>query len=181
MERHHIKKHCEVEFTECKKPCKKDKKKCEKKCEKKCKSSSSSECEKQCVPKVVYQACICGGVASLSLTATVTTPNNDQPPTFNCPAQIGQRIYINFTVTNTGNVKIKSPVYTYDGFTGINKVTCKSLHPGESKTITVHHKISNCQCQPGNNISISSNAYTNFHKNCLILVSPALGIQINQA
>ena len=186
MSRHH-KKNCDVEFTECKKPHKKEKKckssssssecKKEKKCVKKCEKS----CDKIAVPKVVYQACVCGGTATLGLTAVVTTPNNDQPPTFTCPSQIGQRIYINYTVTNTGNVTIKHPVYIYCGFTGVHKVTCKKLHAGESKTITVHHKISNCQCQPGNNISISSNAYTNLQKNCIILVSQALGLQINQS
>jgi len=206
MERRHHKNH-DIDFkADCKKDVKKcvvDKKKCEVKKHKKCKSSSSSECEKKCVvkkhkkcksssssskecekicvPKVVYQACINGGVASLSITATVDTPNHDNPPTFTCPANIGQQISLTFTVTNTGNVVIRSPIYIYNSFTGVDKVTCSKLYPGQSRVITVQHKVSNCQCMPGNNISIVANAYTNIHNNCLILVSQPIAIQINQA
>jgi hypothetical protein len=186
MERHHKRK-CSAEFKceknshkdkcEKKDKCKKDKCKKEKKCKS---SSSSSSCEKLCVPRVTQQICANGGVISLSLTAVVDTPNHDQPPTFTCPSQIGQQIYITFTITNTGNVTLKSPIYTYDSWSGVNKVTCGKLHAGQSKVITVHHKISNCQCKPGNNLSIVANAYSNLHKNCLILVSPPIGIPINQ-
>lgn len=178
MERHHKKK-CAVEFTQCekKKDCHKDK--CKKK---KCKSSSSSseECEKLCVPKLTFQCCLNSGVVSLALTAVVDTPNHNQPPTFTCPAQIGQQIYVTYTVTNTGNVTLKAPIFLYSGLSGVSKMTCGKLHAGESKSITVHTKISRCQCTPGNNISVSANAYANLHKNCLILVSQPIAIQIAQ-
>lgn len=196
MERKHHKLDFDCDKKKACKPekkCEKVEKKCDKNCRKKCcrpkkceKKSSSSEscekpCEKQCVPKVVYQACINQGVASLKITAVVDTPNHDSPPTFTCPSNIGQKIYITFTVTNTGNTAIRSPIYIYDSFTGVHKVTCDKLHAGSSQVITVNHKISKCQCNPGNNLSIVANAYSDLYKNCLILVSEPISIIINQS
>lgn len=174
--------HCKI-TSECKKvECKKancKKRECKK--EKTCKSSSSSSssCEEVCVPKVVYAACIKGGVATLGLTFVVDTPNHDQPPTYTCPTQQGQKIAITYTITNTGNVTIRAPVMLYSSITGVNKVACKKLRAGQSVTVTLRHKITSCDCKITTGISGVANAYANLDKNCLVLVSQPVAIQIN--
>src|SRR5437868_7926974 len=166
-------KRCEVKCApkKCEKKCSPPK--CEKKCEVKCapkkchkkkcssSSSSSSDC-KPCVPNVVYVLCHNGGTSAMSITAAVTTPNGSIAPfNYTCPAQIGQKIYITYTITNIGNVSLKGPIYVYDSFTGVHKVGCsKKLRAGATTTITVHGKISKCDCQAGNGISIVANAYS---------------------
>ena len=180
MDGRHCKIITECKKVECKKECKKadcKKKEC-KKVEKKCESSSSDSCEKVCVPKVVYAACLKGGVATLGLTFVVDTPNHDQPPTYNCPAQQGQKIAITYTITNTGNVTIRAPVMIYSSITGVNKVACKKLRAGQSVTVTVHHKISKCDCKVATGISGVANAYANLDKN-IVLVSQPVAIQID--
>ena len=175
--------HCK-NITECKKAeCKKadcKKKECKKE-EKKCKSSSSSSssCEKVCVPKVVYSACLKGGVATLGLSFVVDTPNHDQPPTYSCPAQQGQKISITYTITNTGNVTIRAPVMLYSSINGVNKVACKKLAAGQSVTVTLHHKITACDCKVLTGITGTANAYANLEKKCLVLVSQPVAIQID--
>src|SRR4029079_13870069 len=125
--------------VKCEDPCKK-KKKCSS-------SSSSSSCEEKkcCIPKTVTQACINGGVASLLLTASA-------PSTYTCPTQICQKLAITVTVTNTGNSSVKSPIYIFSNFTGVKKITCKKLNPGETVTATVYGKVSRCDCMTGANI-----------------------------
>ncbi|HSW76708.1 MAG TPA: hypothetical protein VLG50_06670 [Candidatus Saccharimonadales bacterium] len=201
MERRHHKNKCEPCFEKCdtsvtcepKKKCSKKKKcqkpcpvvKCQdpcakqKKCHKKCKSSSSNnEC---CLPKVVYVLCKCGTTATMSLSATVQTPNGTVPPyTYTCPTQVGQKIYITFTVTNTGNATIKGPIYVYDSFTGVHRITCTKLRVGETESITVHGKITKCDCQSNNSINITANSFSYACGQCLILVSQPIAIQITQ-
>ncbi len=171
--------HCK---KECKKPdCKKRECKSEKKCkpEKKCKSSSSSECQTSCcVPKVVYQTLLKNGqTQSLGVTFTVTTPNLDG--TYTCPSQIGQRITISYTITNTGTAAIKVPVMLYSSITGVSKVTCKKLAAGQSVTVITRHKITSADCASTTGISGVANAYANLDKHCLVLVSQPIAIQIN--
>ena len=183
--------HCKNK-NECKKPdfrkreCKKSEKKCKSssssddcKKRKKCKSSSSSDC-KVCVPKVVYQICTKNGQQSLDVTFVVTTPNNDQPPTYTCPAQIGQKIYITYTITNTGTATIRAPVMLYSSITGVSKVTCKKLRAGQVVTVVVKKKITACDCRSLTGISGVANAYANMDKHCLVLVSQPIAIQIDQ-
>lgn len=146
-----------------------------------CSSSTASCKDKCCVPKFVYQACIHGGVASLAIVVTtIQTPNGDTPPTFTCPSAVGQRIYLTFNITNTGNVTIHEPVYIYTSFTGVKRVTCKKLRAEETVTVTVSHKVSRCTCQTGANLSIVANAFTNL-KNCLVLTSQPIAIEIPQS
>lgn len=158
------------------KPC--VKKRCDEKtkCVKKCSSSSSSSsCDEKkcCIPKIVYQACINGGVASLSVTVTA-------PSTYTCPTQICQKLPLTITVTNTGNASIKSPVYIFSNFTGVKKITCKKLLPNETVTATVFGKVSRCDCVTGANISFSLVAYAYLAGNAIVLVSSPVGVVINQ-
>ncbi len=150
---------------------------CEPKCKKRCSSSSSSSssCEEKkcCIPKIVYQACINGGVASLSVVVTA-------PATYTCPS-LCQKLPLTISVTNTGNVSIKSPVYIFSNFTGVKKISCKRLQPGEIIIVTVYGKVSSCYCTPGANISFSLVAYSYLLHNALILVSSPVGVVINQA
>jgi len=175
-------KKCPPKCEPCKPKCepKCEKKKCHKKCSSSS-SSSSSDC-KPCVPRVVYVLCHNGGTSALSITATVVTPNGSSIPyNYSCPSQIGQKIYITYTITNTGNTKLCSPIYVYDSFSGVHRVKhSKKLRAGETLTLTVHGKITKCDCQAGNGISIVANAYTYANGNCLILVSQPIAIQINQ-
>lgn len=162
--------HCRK--NECRKP------KCEKKeCKKveKCKSSSDS-CEKTCVPKVVYQAQSKHGILSLGLTYAVVTPNVDG--TYTCPEQIGQNIAITYNITNTGTADIRAPVMLYSSISGVNKVACKRLGVAETVTVTLNHKITQSDCESLNGITGVANAYVNL-KNCLVLVSQPVAIQIN--
>jgi hypothetical protein len=123
---------------------------------------------------VVYQACINGGVASLSLTYVVS------PTTFTCPGAIGQVITITYTVTNTGTATIKSPRYIYDSLTGVHKVGKCKLLPNQFDTFIVRHTITRCDCNTTNNISFVANAYTTLDCGKLILVSLPVSIVINQ-
>lgn len=174
MEHHHCKK------DKCKKPCKKEhKKECRKK-HKKCSSSSSSDgCGNICAPRVVYEACVNGGIASLSIVAVVETPNLDNPPTFTCPGAIHKEIIIRYTVTNTGTVDIKSPRYIYDSLTGVHKAGKCKLRVGQTDNVTVRHCINKCNCKTGN-INIVANAFVNFNKKNLVLVSQPIAITIAQ-
>lgn len=174
MEHRHCKK------TKCHEPCKKT---CKKECKKhkKCSSSSSSsdDCCNIVSPKIVYEACVNGGIARLTLTAVVESPNLDTPPTFTCPGAIHKEIIIRYTITNTGDVCIKSPRFVYDSLTGVHKAgTCKLL-VGQSDYVTARHCITKCDCKTGN-INISANAFVNFTQKCLVLVSQPIAIQINQ-
>lgn len=151
----------------------------EKKChEKKCHSSSSSDDDCCDVPKVVYQACINHGIAKIQLTAVVETPNFDNPPTFTCPTAVGKKIIIRYTITNIGNVPIKSARYIYDSLTGVNKGGKCKLLPGESENVIAKHCITKCDC--AGNLSISANAYIQFNRKNVILVSQPIAIQINK-
>ncbi len=138
-------------------------------------SSSSSSCEEKkcCIPKMTAQACINGGVASLLLAVSA-------PTSYTCPTQICQKLPIIVTVTNTGNSSIKSPIYIFSNFTGVKKITCKKLNPGETVTATVYGKVSRCDCVAGANISFGMVAYAHLANNCLILVSNVVGVVINQ-
>jgi hypothetical protein len=162
----------------CKKPCKKE---CKKECKKhkKCSSSSSSDGCNICAPKVVYEACVNGGIARLTLTAVVETPNLDNPPTFTCPGAIHKVIIIRYTITNTGTVAIKTPRYIYDSLTGVHKAGKCKLLVGQTDNVTVRHCISKCNCKTGN-INIVANAYINFTQKCLVLVSQPIAITIAQ-
>jgi hypothetical protein len=151
-----------------------------KKCHKKCSSSSSSEeCCDIVTPKVVYSACINHGTATLLLTAVVESPNLDTPPTFTCPGAIGKQIIIRYTITNTGNTSIKSPRFVYDSLTGLHKAGKCKLAAGQSDTVTAKHCITKCECA-GGNINISANAYVQFSKKCVVLVSQPIAIQITK-
>lgn len=161
----------------CETPCKK---KCKKRCSSSSSSSSSEKC-RPCVPRCVYQSCSNCGVQSLELAASVVTPNGTTAPyTYLCPDQIGQKIYITFTVTNTGNTSIHGPIYIYDSFTGVHKFFVKKLSSGDTAEITVKNKITKCDCSTGSNINIVANAYTYVHKQCLILVSQPIAINITR-
>ena len=179
-------KKCEVVCKpKCEPVCKpkkcEEKKKCHKK--KRCSSSSSSsssDCDRPAVPKITYTACTGGGVISLGISVVATTPNGTGITTYTCPSQIGQKIYLNWTITNTGNTSVKTPIYLYNSGSGVSRVTCKRLAAGASVTTTTHFKITRCNCITGGVIPIVANAYTYVHGNCLILVSQPLGLTFTQ-
>jgi len=165
-------KKCESSSSSSSSSCSSSSSSCESTCSKTC---EKKKCEKRCKPpKVVYQACINGGTAALTLTYVVS------PTTFTCPTAIGQVVTITYTVTNTGTAAIKSPRYVYDSLTGVHKVGKCKLLPNQFDTFIVRYTITRCDCNTTNNISLVANAYTPLNCGKLILVSQPVSIVIQQ-
>lgn len=155
--------------------------KCEKKIVKKCSSSSSSSsssstecCDKKCrVPKVVYQACVKGGTAKIDLTYALSKN------TYTCFTDINTFIDITYTLTNVGDVCIKTPRYIYDSLAGVRKIGKCKLYPGQSDVYVIRHKITQCDCT-ADAIKIVANGYTQIKCNSIVLVTPPVAITISK-
>jgi hypothetical protein len=141
-----------------------------------CKKSESTEsCEQICTPKFIYKYCRHNKCSTLSLTYIITTPNSNNPPTFTCPDQIGQKITIIFTITNDGNLNLCGPIMLYNSLS-CTKVAAKKLAAGQSVDVTVKHRITQADCDLGS-ISVTANAFVNLD-NCVMLVSQPVSIKI---